>query len=111
MTHSDLPDAGRVSHFEIDAQLPTLDEKAALVGDPVPASDANRYLTQNHAAGGFDGFANPSAVVGLVAVNGVATTAMRSDGAPALDQGVVPTWTGLHTFEAGAVVGFLIFRR
>lgn len=42
--------------------------------------------------------ANPTASVGLTAVNGAATTFLRSDGAPALDQSIVPTWTGLHTF-------------
>jgi len=104
MQHADLPDVGRVSHFEIDGQLPSPDEKAALAGEPIPPSNSNRYLTENHAAGGFGGFANPTASVGLVAVNGVATTAMRSDGAPALDQGIVPTWTGLHTFGAGVKI-------
>jgi len=104
MQHANLPDVGRVSHFQIDGQLPTPAEKAALAGDPVPPGDANRYLTQNHAAGGFDGFANPSASVGLVAANGVATTAMRSDAAPALDQSITPTWVGLHTFGAGLAV-------
>lgn len=44
-------------------------------------------------------FANPTAQVGLTAVNGVATTGIRSDGAPALSQAIVPTWTGLHTFN------------
>lgn len=48
--------------------------------------------------GGFTGFDNPTASVGLVAVNGVATTAMRSDAAPPLDQSIAPTWTGLHIF-------------
>src|SRR5690606_31601405 len=42
--------------------------------------------------------ANPSASVGLSAVNGSADTFMRSDAAPALDQGISPTWTGEHTF-------------
>src|SRR5690606_24075208 len=42
--------------------------------------------------------ANPSASVGLTAVNGAADTFMRSDAAPALDQGISPTWTGEHTF-------------
>src|SRR6185437_1319713 len=45
-------------------------------------------------------FANPTAQVGLAAVNGVATTAMRSDAAPPLNQAITPTWTGLHTFNA-----------
>lgn len=48
--------------------------------------------------------ANPSASVGLSAVNGSATTFMRSDGAPALSQSIVPTWTGAHTFTPGSGV-------
>jgi hypothetical protein len=42
---------------------------------------------------------NPAAQVGLTAVNGSATTAMRSDAAPALSQAITPTWTGQHTFN------------
>lgn len=55
-------------------------------------------------AGGGSGctLANPTAVIGLTAVNGVAATCMRSDAAPALDQGITPTWTGAHTFSATA---------
>lgn len=54
--------------------------------------------------GGFTGFANPTAMVGLTAVNGnpATTTAMRSDAAPALDQGITPVWTNLHTFSPPA---------
>lgn len=47
---------------------------------------------------------NPSASVGLSAVNGAAETFMRSDGAPALDMSITPTWTGLHTFGLGATI-------
>lgn len=43
--------------------------------------------------------ANPSVNVGLAVINGVAATFMRSDAAPALDQGIVPTMTGLWTFQ------------
>jgi hypothetical protein len=43
--------------------------------------------------------ANPTASVGLAAVNGSATTFMRSDAAPRLDQAVSPTWTGTHSFS------------
>lgn len=50
--------------------------------------------------GSFSGLANPTAVVGLSAVNGAATTAMRSDEAPALDQTIAPTWTAIHKFTA-----------
>lgn len=42
--------------------------------------------------------ANPTGTVGLTAVNGVATTFLRSDGAPLLSQAITPTWTGAHTF-------------
>ena len=49
--------------------------------------------------------ANPSASVGLTAVNGVATTFLRSDGAPALDQAIAPTWTGLHVFTPTVTTG------
>lgn len=42
--------------------------------------------------------ANPTASAGLTAVNGSATTYMRSDGAPALSQSISPTWTGQHRF-------------
>lgn len=47
--------------------------------------------------GGASGH-NPTASVGLTAINGTATTFLRSDGAPALDQGISPTWTGAHTW-------------
>lgn len=43
--------------------------------------------------------ANPTASIGLSAVNGSATTYMRSDAAPALDQSISPTWTGGHLFN------------
>lgn len=42
--------------------------------------------------------ANPSASIGLTAVNGSASTFMRSDAAPALSVSISPTWTGNHTF-------------
>lgn len=46
--------------------------------------------------------ANPTASVGLTAVNGSAVTFLRSDGAPALSQAIAPTWTGIHTFTPTA---------
>lgn len=45
-------------------------------------------------------FADPSGSIGLTAVPGSATTAMRSDAAPALSQSIVPTMSGLWTFAA-----------
>lgn len=49
---------------------------------------------------GAANFQNPTGTIGLTAVNGVAATGIRSDGAPALSQAIVPTWTGIHTFNA-----------
>lgn len=46
-------------------------------------------------------FANPSATIGLTAVNGSATTAMRSDAAPPLSQSITPTMTGQWIFNGG----------
>ncbi len=48
--------------------------------------------------------ANPTAAVGLAAVNGVASTFMRSDAAPALSLSIAPTWTGAHTFATGVTI-------
>ena len=44
--------------------------------------------------------ADPTALVGLIAVAGVAETLMRSDAAPALDQAIAAIWTAAHTFAA-----------
>lgn len=51
---------------------------------------------------------NPTAVVGLTAVNGSASTCIRTDGAPALSQSIAPTWTGVHIFTPASGVGITI---
>ncbi len=48
--------------------------------------------------------ANPTASVGLTAVNGSAGTFMRSDAAPPLDVTITPTWTGAHTWSSAAPI-------
>jgi hypothetical protein len=56
-------------------------------------------------AGGSGVGHNPTALVGLAAVNGTAVTFMRSDAAPPIDQSIAPTWTSLHTFtKAGEAI-------
>lgn len=55
------------------------------------------------APGGSVSGANPTASVGLSAVNGSATTYLRSDGAPALDVTIAPVWTGLHSWHFDAL--------
>lgn len=76
----------------VGASLATLDNNGVLRTID-GAGSLSQVLTQKNA------FADPTASVGLTAVNGTATTAMRSDGAPALDQGIAPTWSALHTFS------------
>lgn len=44
-------------------------------------------------------FASPTAKVSTAQVTGTASTALRSDSAPAIDQGMSPTWTGAHEFD------------
>lgn len=71
---------GRISSGSGDIEELTGANLATILGSAIPSG------------------ANPSASVGLSTVNGSATTYMRSDAAPALDQAVAPTWTGKHTF-------------
>lgn len=52
--------------------------------------------------------ANPTALVGTSAVNGSATTYMRSDAAPAINQAISPLWTGNHTFSPSTGIGVTI---
>jgi len=68
---------------------------------PAPPA-ANDYVLACSTAGvmnwtGSNTPANPGASVGLSAVNGTATTYMRSDAAPALSQSITPDWTGFHS--------------
>jgi hypothetical protein len=44
----------------------------------------------------------PTAKVGLTAIAGSANTYTSSDSAPAIDQSIAPTWTGVQTFNAAA---------
>jgi hypothetical protein len=66
-------------------------------------TDATTFLREDgtFAVPNYPVGANPTAPLGLSIVNGSALTWMRSDAAPALDQGIVPTWTALHIFSAG----------
>ena len=66
--------------------------------------NATGLYVNNVAVGAGASGANPTASVGLTAVNGVAATFMRSDAAPAIDQAIVPTWTGRHTFTDTALI-------
>lgn len=46
-----------------------------------------------------------SGTIGLSAATGSATTCAKSDSTGALSQAIVPTWTGLHTFNGGLALG------
>lgn len=69
-------------------------------GYVLTAIDSTGAATWNPAGGAT--FANPSATVGTSAVNGVASTAMRSDAAPAINLTMSPTMTGNWTFSPGS---------
>ena len=80
--------------------LPTLGANMFLASpSSVAGLPSFRAIVPSDMPGQFAGFANPTAQIGLSAVNGVATTAMRSDAAPAINQGIAPTWTGAHIFS------------
>ncbi len=64
--------------------------------------NANNQTISNFNSTGLT--ANPSATVGLTAVNGSAPTFMTSDSAPALSQSITPTWTGNHTFNGSRAI-------
>jgi hypothetical protein len=86
------------------ADVPTATFKGrttAGTGDPEDLTIAQAKTLLNLAGTntGDQASANPSANVGLSAVNGSASTYMRSDAAPALSQSISPTWSGTHTFQ------------
>jgi|SRR6266850_125547 len=60
--------------------------------------DSNYYINGTAISAGASG-ANPTGTVGLTVVNGSAGTFLRSDGAPALSQAIIPTWTAQHIFS------------
>lgn len=53
--------------------------------------------------GGLSSLGDPTSTIGLTVVNGSSTDAMRKDAAPPLNQAIVPTWTGVHTFVAATI--------
>lgn len=65
----------------------------------LPNNNARVAVSAQMSPGALVSGANPTAEVGLTAVNGSAGTFMRSDAAPPLDQNISPTWTGDHVFE------------
>jgi hypothetical protein len=77
------------------ASLPN--SRNVVAGTNITFDDAVANVRTINATGAT--LANPTASVGLAAVNGVAATAMRSDGAPALDQSIAPTMTGAWTYS------------
>lgn len=107
-----------------DGTTGALSERAIVAGDLLPinlASSSNGGVTGNLSVNNLnsgtsagsttfwrgDGTwatpagvtgANPTGLVGLSAVNGISVNFMRADAAPAINQGIAPTWTGEHIF-------------
>src|SRR5271165_5076070 len=88
---------------DFKAWLPTVPTQATINNTDiiplVPAGGVTTTITGSILKGLFPAGANPSATVGLSAVNGTAATFITSDSAPALSQAIAPTWTGKHTFS------------
>lgn len=93
---------------EVAALLPTFTvDLKGLVPPPGTATNT-RFLRDDGSWATVtlaSAYAAPSALVGLAAIPGTATTGIRSDGAPALDQGIEPFWTGQHEFTLVPTVG------
>lgn len=86
-----------------DAQVLGIDP-----ADPVSsaANDALMLLLDRDEAS--TGAANPSAKVGPTAVNGIASTFMRSDAAPSIDLTVTYSWQADHTFGGSTTTAVTI---
>lgn len=83
------------------ATYPSLTELSYVKGVTSAIQTQINSLSSSIPVGG-----NPTATIGLSTVNGSASTFLRSDGAPALSQAIVPTWTGKHIFKgAGTTTG------
>lgn len=94
------PDVSAASFLTEGDETGTLENSRQLVaGENVAFDDSTPGQLVINASGGGGSPADPTALVGLEPVKGSASTFMRSDAAPALDQGISPTWTGTHTFE------------
>lgn len=86
------------------ADLPTVNSNVGSFTNASVTVNAQGLVTAVSSGAAPAAGANPTGTVGLAAVNGSATTFLRSDGAPALSQSIVPTWTGAHTFSATPVM-------
>jgi hypothetical protein len=97
---------GSASTFMRSDAAPAIGDSDKTDGYHASATPAASTIPVADGGGKLDGWvtanptgANPSAQVGTAAVNGSAATFMRSDAAPALSQGISPTWTGSHAFS------------
>lgn len=103
----DISDADQVVQAQLlaDARINALD--ADLTDPPsTDAADALMLLLDSQDSS-ISNSAGPTAKVGITAVNGSASTFMRSDASPALDVTITVTWTGAHTFTPA--LGVTIF--
>ncbi len=96
-TPKSMPDRTDKNAATIDMDFNGLSAVVRSHSDRIAALAVSMYAVSAAAGGSVSG-ANPSASVGLAAVNGSASTFMRSDAAPALSQSIAPTWSALHTF-------------
>lgn len=101
-----LPDAaGTLALLASPAFTGTPAAPTATLGTNTTQLATTAFVIANAGGGSV---ANPTGTIGLTAVNGSASSAIRSDGAPALSQAIIPTWTGLHTFSQAPAANTVI---
>jgi len=105
---------GNVAAMALDTVLQgrgaTTDPAAVNINNCSAVNQGLSYSTSSHVFGcNTVASANPTATVGLTAVNGTATTFMTSDSAPPLSQSISPTMTGTWVFSNSVALngGFL----
>jgi hypothetical protein len=94
----DLSSAAYTALSDALTALQPITGLAGSYSNPTVTLTAAGQISAIVSGGGVSG-ANPTASVGLAAVNGSAVTFMRSDAAPVLSQSIAPTWTGNHVFS------------
>lgn len=94
-----LPSDPLITYASVLGSLPGSRVFTAGSGISIDLNTPGQILIAASGTGALAG--NPTASVGLTAINGGATTWMRSDAAPALSQAIAPTWSGQHTFSLG----------
>jgi len=111
-------DTGYIANFYLKARSLfsatspiTYNNSSGVIGIGQSTTSTNGYLSSTD-WNTFNGklssvpFANPTALIGMTAINGSSSNAMRADAAPAIDPAISPTWTSTHSFSSAGKITF-----